>query len=377
MKVLQIGIFGAILFSLISCSTSGSDRQLDYGAKAKQLPNLEMPPDLTVPDTDEQYRMPQGEGMAAATFSNYSKSGVAQGRAASSVLPEVKGVSLERNGAQRWLVVKEPAEKVWAVARSFLLELGLTIKSEEQTSGVIETDWAENRAKVPQSAIRDVLGKVLDKAYSLGERDQYLVRLERSKDGSSTEVYITQRGMVETFSEDMTVSRWQMRANEPELEAIMLQRLMVRFGASEAQAASAVAEKGTIAAVSSVPAVGVPEPTGSASLREVTEGGVIIVINDAFDRSWRKVGLAIEGAGLKVEDRNRESGIYFLRPVKIERGWLDSLKFWKSDEDTENQYRVNVKDGGAVCNVSVTNQDGAGNTVTRQLTEAIYKHIGQ
>ncbi|MDO8261611.1 MAG: outer membrane protein assembly factor BamC [Gallionella sp.] len=361
MKVLQICISSVVLVSLAGCSAIGSDRRIDYGAGAKQTPNLEVPPDLTAPGSEERYKVPQGDGGTVATFSDYSKGGVA-----SAVLPEVQGVRLERNGAQRWLVVSDSAENVWSVVRAFLLELGLTIKSEEQAAGVIETDWAENRAKIPQSTIRNAIGKVFDKAYAPGERDQYLARLERGKDGASTEVYITHRGMAEVLSADTNTLKWQLRANDAELEAIMLQRLMVRFGVSEAKAASAVAG-----------AASVSEPAGTASLREVPDGGVIIVMNDAFDRSWRKVGLAIESAGLAVEDKNREKGIYFLRPIKVESGWTDNLMFWKSNVDTDNHYRVNVKDGGAMCEVSVTDQNGASNITTKQMVEAIYKHINQ
>ncbi|MBI5627131.1 MAG: outer membrane protein assembly factor BamC [Nitrosomonadales bacterium] len=378
MKVLHIGISCVMVIFLVSCSSIGSDRRLDYGAGAKQIPNLEVPPDLTVTESDLRYKLPQGEGGTVATFSDYNKGGIAQGRVASSVLPEVQGVSLERNGTQRWLVVKDSPENVWTVVRGFLLGLGLTIKSEEKVAGVIETDWAENRAKISQSTVRDLSGKELKKAFLAGERDQYLARLERSKDGVSTEVYITHRGMAEMLSADRSAFKWQLRASDPELEAIMLQRLMVRFGVSEVLAASAVAPTGTVAVTNSVmPATGVSEPAGTASLREVAEGGVIIVMNDAFDRSWRKVGLAIESAGLAVEDKNREKGIYFLRPIKVESGWLDSLKFWKSNVDTENRYQVNVKDGGAICEMSITNQNGASNMTTKQMVEAIYKHINK
>lgn len=374
MKVLQICISSVVLVSLVGCSATGSDRRIDYGAGAKQIPNLEVPPDLTAPGSDDRYKIPGGDGGTVATFSDYSKGGVAQGRLASPVLPEVQKVRLERNGAQRWLVVRDSAENVWPVVKAFFQELNLTIKSEEQAAGVIETDWAENRAKIPQGVVRDVIGKVV---YSSGERDQYLARLERSKDSVSTEVYITHRGMAEVFSADISAFKWQLRASEPELEAIMLQRLMMRFGASETQAASAVAAVNTPAAVSVPPAAVVSEPAGTASLRETPEGGVVIVLNDAFDRSWRKVGLAIESAGLAVEDKNREKGIYFLRPVKVERSWLDSLKFWKSNVDTDNHYRVNIKDGGATCEMSITDQNGAGNTVTKQLVEAVYKYINK
>ncbi len=100
-------------------------------------------------------------------------------------------------------------------------------------------------------------------------------------------------------------------------------------------------------------------------------------MNDAFDRSWRKVGLAIERAGLAVEDKDRVKGIYFLRPVKAESGWLNKLQFWKGSGDSNMRYRVNVKDGGTACEVSVTDQDGASDDATKQMIEAIYKNINQ
>lgn len=377
MKVMQIGISGVMLVSLVGCSAIGSDKRIDYGAGAKQIADLEIPPDLTTPDSDQRYRVPQGDGGNVATFSDYSKGGIAQGGVAGAVLPAVPGVRLERNGAQRWLVVKDSPENVWPLVRAFVLELGLTIKSEEKAAGVIETDWAENRAKIPRGTARDVNDKATEKGLLAGERDQYLARLERSKDGVSTEVHITHRGMAEVLAPETNTLKWQLRANDPELEAIMLQRLMVRFGVSETQASSAVAVTGTVAEAKAAPVYSSSEPAGTASLREASGGGVIIVMNDAFDRSWRKVGLAIESAGLGVEDKNREKGIYFLRPIKVERSWLDALKFWKSNVDTENHYHVNVKDGGAVCEVSITDQNGASNTTTKQMVEAIYKHINK
>src|ERR1039457_1342948 len=128
------------------------------------------------------------------------------------------------------------------------------------------------------------------------------------------------------------------------VNAIMLQRLIVRFGVNETKAASAVAATSAVAAAASAAMLNASEPVGLASLREVSGGSTIIVVNDAFDRSWRKVGLAIESAGLAVDDKDREKGTYFLRPVKLESSWLDKLMFWKSNEDTTRHYRVNVKD---------------------------------
>jgi outer membrane protein assembly factor BamC len=371
MKVLQIGIASVVLVALAGCSAVGlGSKRIDYRSGAAQVPSLEVPPDLTTPGKDGRYKVPGSEGESVATYSDYSRGGAAERPAGSAVLPEVKGVRLERNGAQRWLVVNDKPENVWPVVRAFFQENGLNIKSEDQAAGVMETDWAENRAKVQQGVIREAIGKVFDNLYSSGEKDQYRARLERGRDGASTEVYITHRGMEEVLSADQNTSKWQPRPNDPELEAIMLQKLMARFGASEAQAATAV---------SGAPVAGSPEAPrgdGSATLQEIFDGSSIIVINDAFDRSWRRVGLAIERAGLAVEDKDRARGIYFLRPVRAEKGWMDKLMFWEDDE-SDRRYRVNVKDGGAVCEVSVTDQDGASDDATKQMIEAIYKHINE
>ena len=383
MKVLPLGISCAALVLLAACTTLNADgKRIDYGGAALQVPTLEVPPDLTTPTGDDRYKVPQGDGEAlittegVATYSDYSKGAATKGHVASAVLPEVQGAHMERNNTQRWLVINDKAENVWPVVETFWQEIGLTIASADQAAGVMETAWAENHAKILPGGSHNGFNLEFSKEYTIGERDQYRTRLERSKDGASTEVYITHRGITEEFFATKGTSQWVARANDPELEAIMLRRLMMRFGVSETKAANAVAEVSQVP-VAGAATVNTPEPVGTASLREISGGGTLIVMNDAFDRAWRKVGLAIEGAGLAVEDKDRDKGFYFLRPVRLESGWLDALKFWKSKEDTGKHYRVYVKNGGTSCEVSITDQDGASNKVSKQMLEAIYKNINQ
>ncbi len=368
MKVLHIGISSVALTALVGCGAMGlGNKRIDYRASAEQVPTLEIPPDLTAPETDDRYKVAGGEGESVATYSAYTKGDAAtssRSNAASAVLPVVTGVSLERNGAQRWLLVNDRAENVWPVVKAFLRDTGLSIQSEDQSAGILETEWAENRAKIPQSGIRSVVGKVFDNLYSSGELDQYRIRLERAKDGVNTEIYITHRGKEEVLDADKNTSKWQSRKNDPELEAELLQRLMVRFGGTPVQAAVAVTE-------------GAAASTGSANLLEIFDGSSVIVISDAFDKSWRRVGLAIERAGLVVEDKDRAKGVYFLRSAKTEKGWMDKLQFWKDEEDGNMRYRVNVRDGGTSCEVSVTDENGVSSDASRQRLEAIFKNINQ
>lgn len=366
MKFLHVVISSAALILLAGCSDIGlSSKRIDYKAGAVQAPSLEIPPDLTTPTREERYKVPRGGDETVATYSDYSK-GAAAAAQKQEVLPVVKGVRLERSGTQRWLVVEDKPENVWNVVKTFWQENGLTIKTEDQAAGVMETDWIENRAKIPQDGIRNLLGKVFDGMYSSNERDQYRTRMERSKDGVSIEIFITHRGKEEMVDADKNAYRWQSRPNDPELEAIMLQKLMARFGVSEEQAANALASD-----------AGVPDPVAPSSLQTAANGGNIIVVSDTFDKSWRRVGLAVERAGLAIEDKDRIRGIYFLRTqTKEESGWMDKLQFWKSGKDA-NSYRVIVKDKVSSSEVTVTDQNGASDDTSRQMIEAIYKNIKQ
>jgi outer membrane protein assembly factor BamC len=355
-----------LLVSLTGCQMLISgDSHVDYGAKEQRIPTLEIPPDLTVPAADGRYRIaPVGE----ATYSDYSHTVTAPGAATSMVLPELQSVRLEHDASGRWLVVSDKPDNVWTNVKIFWQELGLAIDSEDQAAGVMQTAWAANRATtVPHTGLRKLLGKIFSNVYSSGQVDQYLTRLERSKDGLSTEVHITMRSKEEMLTKDRTQSVWEERPGNPEVEAAVLQRLMVRLGASESQAKNATQETRPAEHVE------VATTTGAASLREDENGKNLIVISDTFDKAWRSVGLAIEHASLTVEDKNRDQGVYFLAPIAVKQGVLDKLRFWKGKQD--NHYRVHVENKGAVCVVSVSDQSGVSNKTTKQILELLYKNL--
>jgi outer membrane protein assembly factor BamC len=211
-------------------------------------------------------------------------------------------------------------------------------------TGVMETDWAENRAKIPQDFVRNLLGKVIDQAYSTSERDKFRTRLERGNEPGTTEIYVSHRGVEEVFtnaSKDATV--WQPRASDLELEAEFLRRMMVRFGVEETRAKAQVA--------------GGDARTDRAKIVKTQEGSGLLELSEPFDRAWRRVGLALDRVGFTVEDRDRSKGYYFVRYVdpvvdakdtnKKDDGILGRLLFWRSNktELKAEQYRVLVKDG--------------------------------
>ena len=358
LAILAVAVLG-------SCSTATNlleGKKVDYKS-AGQLPPLEIPPDLTTPTRDNRYVVPD-TGKSTATLSGYQADRAQQAKFTatnSGVLPAVEKMRVERAGTQRWLVVDEPPEKLWPIVRDFWQENGFLIALSLPEAGVMETDWAENRAKIPQDFVREFLGKILEQLYSTAERDKFRTRLERGASGG-TEIFISHRGMVEQVR-DLTSQRpadgqgsiWQPRQPDPELEAEFLRRLMVRLGTQADKAKQLVA-------------TAAPAPA-RAAVQTGIGGFEMLEVYEPFDRAWRRVGLALDRVGFTVEDRDRQKGQYFVRYADTdsdmkrkdaEKGLLSKLAFWKSSDAVKaEQYRVHIRQFGGKCVVQVLNKDGA------------------
>ncbi len=345
-----------IALALAGCGMLPSSSKIDYKSATKTDSPLEIPPDLSQVAPDDRYLVPDaGGGKGSATFSGYSaeRTPAAQARN-STLLPEVDKVRVERSGNQRWLVVAMPADGLWDTVKDFWQETGFIINIERREAGVMETDWAENRAKINDDFIRRTFGRLLDSIYSTGERDKFRTRFELGSEPGTTDIFISHRAMEEVYtSSAKDDTRWQPKAPDPELEAEMLRRLMVRLGAeekrAEAQLASAKAEP-------------------RARLARANDGAGTLEVDERFDRAWRRVGLALDRVGFTVEDRDRSRGLYFVRYVdpeadnsKTDGGWLSKLAFWNSSEPAEAnkvQYRIHVGEAGQQSRIQVLTSEG-------------------
>jgi outer membrane protein assembly factor BamC len=357
-------VLPGLLVLLAGCSLLESN--IDYKSAGK-LPPLEVPPDLTTPSRDTRFTVP--ESGRPATLSGYEAERKDPARAGNTtVLPQIEQMRVERAGSERWLVVQEQPEKLWPLVKEFWQENGFLIKTELPEAGVMETDWAESRAKVPEGMVREFLGKILDQVYSTSERDKFRTRLERAADGKGTEVYISHRGMEEVYKKPVLAEQtvWQPRNPDPGLEAEFLRRLMVRLGAQEAKAKDLVASA---------------QPTQRAEIRKANDGTELLQVNEPFDRAWRRVGLALDRVGFTVEDRDRQNGLYFVRYAdpdaemnqkNNEQSLFGKLfDFSKDSKVKPEQYRVQVKQEKDASLVNVLNKDGtaeSSKTAQRILT---------
>lgn len=330
--------------SLAGCSTIDSlmtGDKIDYKSTGK-APSLEVPPDLTQLSRDDRYAIPGG----AVTASSFQQGSSATALPVAAL--SVGDVRIERMGNQRWLVVNRPIDQLWGPVRDFWLESGFLLTLDQSNLGIMETDWAENRAKLPQDFIRATLGKLLDTLYSTSERDRFRTRLERTPNG--TEIYVSHRGMIEVYTSNKATDQqtvWQPREADPELETEFLRRMMIKLGVAQEQAktltaAGATAPVAKVATVNNIP---------------------VLQLNEDFERSWRRVGLSLDRTGFTVEDRDRAQGTYFVRYVepnadKAGPGFLARLFGSTPSSATPQKFRIVLRSQGQSTTVSVLSAAG-------------------
>ncbi len=342
-------VLGISVVALSGCSTwnqlMGTEESVDYRSTVRADP-LSIPPDLTQVNQDARYRAPEG----TATFSEYAQT-EQQRRSvtdADRVLPQQEGIRVMRDGDLRWLVVDQPAEEIYPRIIEFWNMQGFTIRNQDPRAGVIETDWAENRAKIPEGWIRRALGAIIDQVFDSGERERFRTRLERV--GGRTEIYVSHQHMEETPTADGTTFKWVFGQEDPGLNAAMLARMMVFLGTDVDRAQQLVTEA--------------EQNPQTPDIRTAEDGTAQLLMDEAFDRAWRRVGVAIDSAGFTVDDRDRSTGDFYVRyldvdtGVKIEQQNFIGRLFGQRNTAEAEQYRINVAQQGAGSRVAVLDAQG-------------------
>jgi outer membrane protein assembly factor BamC len=328
-----------------------SGDKIDYKTNTAKARPLEVPPDLTQLARDSRFQSQSGV-VSASSLPAAGPAAVPVAAAASAAtvaMASLSEVRVERAGQQRWLVVSMTPEQLWPQLKAFWEQRGFVIASEDAKAGVMETNWAENRGKLPNDVVRNTIGRLVGNLYDTGERDLFRTRVERAANGS--EIFIAHRGAEEVYtSERKENTTWRARASDPQLEAEFLTRLMVVLGTKEEVARPAVAAA----------------PEAPARARAVSsKAAAALEVDEPFDRAWRRVGLALDRSGFTVEDRDRAGGLYFVRYInpknagKEEPGFFGRLFGDSSNPQAAVRYRIAVQGSGEKTNVSVLTSAGA------------------
>ncbi|MBT3025988.1 MAG: outer membrane protein assembly factor BamC [Candidatus Thiodiazotropha sp. (ex Ctena orbiculata)] len=347
--------------TLIGCSSGGglfSDSERVYRSQKETVDDLEIPPDLTRSTIQDAMIVPGAGSASYEEYANKRESGRGRaGNPSDEVLPEFENIRIERDGDQRWLVINADPQSVWPKIVAFWRNNGLLLVEQDPTIGVMKTDWLESRADIKQGVITEFFRKTLGSIYSSATRDQFRVRLEQGLEPGTTELYLTHRGMEEKLKEDVSgnadTTYWTPRPNDPGIEAAMLRSLMVYLGMAREQADAALA-KG--------------EEREQRSQLVKTGERAELWINEGFARAWRMTGVALDRVGFAVEDRDRSSGIYFVRYSELSgagdenKGLFSRFAFWRDDKesiDKETQYQVMLSELDQRTQVVIRDQDGA------------------
>ena len=149
---------------------------------------------------------------------------------------------------------------------------------------------------------------------------------------------------------------WTGRPSDPELEAEFIGRLMARLGSDVKVAKAAVNEAK-------------PAPQRARVAKDSV--GSHVLVDETFDRAWRRVGLALDRMGFTVEDRDRARGLYFVRYVDQksdadkksgEPGFFARLFSSKDEKKQAQRYRILVNSAGEATSVSVQDEKGESET---------------
>ena len=344
LKLIAAGIFATLLSACDSIPFI--DNSSDYKGAGRSRP-LEVPPDLTSVRSSDAYSVPGG----TTTYNTYNQAQDGQEAGVEKVLPTSEGVRMEKAGAQRWLVVNAPAEKIWPAVREFWIDQGFAVRVENADTGVMETEWIEAdaiKAQEDKKNMGEKFDKWLDKLSGLSDRRKFRTRLERGEKEGSTEIYMTHRtvssapdngknevqtnlGKIDTgYRADANKVNKTEEESAAELDAELLRRLMVKLGVAEKRAQEIVAN---------------PTSEKRAEVNKEADSSITLTLNDPFDRGWRRVGLALDRVGFVIEDKDRSSGLFYVRYADVDiddsptkkKGLMESLKFWGKDDEVENK----------------------------------------
>lgn len=339
------------LVTLAGCDTLNdwfaSDRVNYKGAGT--APPLNVPSDLQATQTQQKYVAPPanlalgGAPKRVVTAAGNSTEGVPNAQ-------DPLGMHIERDGDRRWLVVDgRTPEQLWPQLQEFWQDNGFVLKTDAPTTGIMTTDWAENRANIPDDWFRRTVGKVIDFAYSSGTRDSFRTLVSRGA-GDATDISITHSAMEEMLTgQDKTSSKWVERPRDPALEALFLVKLMEKFGLTDAQSKQLLTDA---------------HPATAPVTVAMAAGAETLDLQESFDRAWLRVGLALDRTNFAVDNRDRTKGIYYVRYADSaqelkKEGLFGKLFYSGNSKKPAQEFLVRVtSNGDAATQVAVIDADG-------------------
>ncbi|HEX7684612.1 MAG TPA: outer membrane protein assembly factor BamC [Trinickia sp.] len=347
------------------CSTP-SPTQVDYKSDSKSKEaSLAVPPNFLDEAADQRSLPPQSGEASLSGLKQVQKAAPAD----NAVMPPVKGMHIQRDGTESWLVIDNRSpDQIWPQIRRFWQEQGFLLVVDQRDKHVLETDWNETRPQINEGLIRNTLSKAMGNSYVAAERNKFRTRLEAAPNGG-TYVFISQKGLREALTGvNNDSSKWEPKPNDPALELEYLKRLMAGLAMADARGGSAslaaadiapqgasstqsTSDKGNADAAAIAARNAAISAQAPAQDREAANGqytATELTLDESYDLAWARVGLALDRSNFTVEDRDNTKGLYSIRYVDPKDKSSDEQGFWSQvfhgrKEKVAKQYLVNVK----------------------------------
>lgn len=306
---------------------------------------MAVPPNL-IDEAREHRALPPVGG--EASLSNYERQDVPVATG-DNVLPTAQNVSLQRDGSQRWLLVRNmPPAQLWETLRTFWQQQGFVLAEDSRERGVMETDWLETHPNISQDLIRNTITKAFDNGYVAGVRNRYRTRVEAAP-GGGIYIFVSQKGMREVLvGQTKENSEWRQTPNDPGLEAEYLQRMVQAIARAQGQPVHSTPGAAPQPRTMSAPTATPTASLGTAASSGVQYGSHSVELAEPYEQAWVRTGIALDRANFTIDDRNRETGLYFIRYVDPSDLGTAAQGFWNQvfhgkHEKKAVQYRVNVR----------------------------------
>jgi len=323
-----------LALSLTAC-TFDWRRSKDPDTKLRE--SLEVPPDLARPGGAETAPPPAPVRAPAPQPATSAAPATPTAPSADAALPRVR---LERDGGLRWLTVQGDPQGVWKQVREYFVRNETKLVVDDPAGRALETDWIDR----PVNLGTGYLAGLVSKLHSSGLRDKYRVRIEPGRVPQTAEVYVAHRLLEEIVTEgggvDITQTKWLPRSGNPQMEADMLNKLLAYLGTGSS---------GPLTASTGV--------DGASSTQVQRTKAGLLLVSEEMDTAWRRVGQVLDRSGVRIEDRDRSTGVYYVQFIssgsKEKSGgvfsWLigDSSESDKEATNTD-RFQVALKsvDGG-------------------------------
>lgn len=309
------------------------DRRTEY-KKSEIMPDLEVPPDLTVNADTDPLLIPNEEATTLSQFEHQKK--MRHGAA---------GTPAGAQGDEQWLSVQGGNADIWPRLKEFWTARGFTLDLDDQELGVLETTWLETGQEGVAAS-----------------RTKFSIFAEAGSTPGSTVLFLSSQRQEKIAGKDEP-GDWVDIEKNVELEKQMLGELNLHFYGKQAPAGTSSIAR---AAATSTPGQSATRENTSrkamAEIQNLGEDKVYLSLPEEFNRAWSLTETAILDAGMFIDNKDRAKGLYYVtysgqEGEQKKKGLLSKLKLWGNKEEYR-AYQISLTGVGEKTELVVLNEKG-------------------